>query len=227
MVIYFGPKNLNHQYFLNSSTLKSAEVFKDLGILVDKNLNFHENLKFVTTKSFKLINMIFRIFHCNKPELYLKLYKIYILPIIFYCFNTYFTNTRTFMNSIEKIQRYFTKRLYIRTHPNSPIPHSNERLKVFELIPLESSYVRMDVLMLYKILTNRALMFNFHPHLVYTNLLELFCNLSSKLFHNSFYHRSLVFWKKYLSPHDIPLNDYQALRSFLYHNHSRFVMAAS
>ena len=73
----------------------------------------------------------------------------------FYGFNTYFINTRTFMNGIEKIQRYFTKRLFAKTHSGFPIPSYDERLKVFELLPVESSCVLMDILLLYKILSKR------------------------------------------------------------------------
>ena len=112
----FWAKNFNYQYILNSSQLQSSEIFKDLGIFVDKDLKFNEHLKFVTGKSFKLINLIFRIFHIRSPKLYINLYKIYILPVIFDGFHTYFTNTRTFMNGIGKIQLYFTKRLFAKTH---------------------------------------------------------------------------------------------------------------
>ena len=90
LVLHFGRKIFKYQYTLNASPLRSPEIFKDLGIFVDKDLKFNEHLKLVTGKSFKLINMIFRLFHIKTPELYINLYKIYILPIIFYGFNTFY-----------------------------------------------------------------------------------------------------------------------------------------
>ena len=60
IVIHFGRNNSHFQYFINSSLLQTSERVRDLGIIVDARLKFAEQLKFIRSKCFKIINLIFK-----------------------------------------------------------------------------------------------------------------------------------------------------------------------
>ena len=94
----------------------------------------------------KLINLIFRNFRVKNFHFYNKLYKIYILPSIFYRLPVYFINT------IEQIQKYFTKRVYKRCFPNEKILLYIDRLKSINMPSLESQCVKVDLCTLFKVI---------------------------------------------------------------------------
>jgi hypothetical protein len=135
-MIHFGPKNKMNSYNINGILLDSREYIRDLGILVDNNLNFSEHIKLVKTRCFKIINLIFRFFHI----------------LLSYGIHIYFTNTKNSMSNIEKIQKYFTRRLFYKIHGKKSRPHYLDRLKFFHLHSLESFIIKSYHLLLYKIL---------------------------------------------------------------------------
>ena len=76
-----------------------------------------------------------------------------MLPSIFYGLPIYgyLTNTCFSINNIEKIQKYFTKRVYKRC-PHQKIPHYIDRLKSIIISTLESQCVKTDLFTLFKMI---------------------------------------------------------------------------
>lgn len=102
--------------------------------MIDSTLKFAEYLHFMRSKCLKVMNLIFEI-------LRLKLCKIYVLPNIFYGLpNTWFC-----INSIEKIQKYFTRILYQRCFPNKEIPSYIDRIKSINIPLLKSECLEIDL----------------------------------------------------------------------------------
>jgi hypothetical protein len=122
-VIHFGSNNNTYSYSINGLLLDSRENIRDLGIVVNNKSNFSEHMRLVKSRCFKMINLIFRFFRVKDQEFYCKLYKIYVLPLLSYGAPVYFTNTKTCINNIEKIQKYFTRRLFHKIHGKTRRPH--------------------------------------------------------------------------------------------------------
>ena len=227
-VIHFGPNNNMYSYNVNGLLLDSREDIRDLGIIVDNNLSFSEHTKLVKTKCFKMINLIFRFFHVKDQEFYCKLYKIYVLPLLSYGAPVYFTNTKTCMINVEKIQKYFTRRLFHKIHGKTPRPHYSDRLKLFNLHSLESYIIKLDLLLLYKIVHD-LIDSTFKPVLSTHKVTRfIFQSTVSRKYRNSFFHRSLVLWNKYISPkfHSFPLN-FDSFSMFLSTNQSNFTFGSA
>ena len=77
----------NHHYRvcrLGSDCITSSTVEKDLGILVNNKLKFHEQCSAVVVKANRLLGMIRRSFDCTNAEMILRLYKSLIRPVIEY-----------------------------------------------------------------------------------------------------------------------------------------------
>ena len=111
----------------------------------------------------------------------------------------YFTNTYFCINSIEKIQKYFTKRVYKRCFPNEKIPHYIDRLKSINMPSLESQCVKIDLCTLFKVIGG-LIDVPFKPVYSARNPSRIIYQSSkSSLFKNSFFHRSLILWNKYIA----------------------------
>ena len=97
-----------------------------------------------------LINTLLNIdFLKNNKKLLVKLFKIYIIPIIEYCSPLYYPIHQKEINNIESIQRYFTKKLFKKSHSQCYI----HRLHNLGLPSLESRLILLDLLHLYKVHT--------------------------------------------------------------------------
>ena len=220
-VIHFGKNNSHFKYSIGSFNLNSKNLIKDLGILIDSKLKFVEHLHLVRSKCHKLTNLIFKIFKIRNAAFYCKLYKIYVIPNIFYGLPIYLTNTCFCINSIEKIQKYFTRRLYQRCFPNENIPNYIDRIKFFNIPTLESQCLKIDLCTLFKILKN-MIDVPFKPLFSTRNSSRIIYQPSkSNLFRNSFYHRSLVLWNKFISSRaGSDSLTYPSFVSYLDKNHS-------
>ena len=152
------------------------------------------------------INFIFRHFKSKDCNLYLRLYSIYIEPIISYGISLYGAASLSNVNSIEKILKYFTKRLWNRLYPLIPAPCYLSRLSKFNLTSIELNRIRSDFILFFKILRNfpavpsLSITFSkFCSHRVTVNLIK------SKSTRRFFLHRTSMLWNKLV--HDNSFND--------------------
>lgn len=142
----------NFTYKLDCFLLPFERDVRDLGVRVDSNFSFQSHVHYVNTSSKRLINLCFKMFASSSLEVFLNFYKIYVIPVIMYCSSIYSLISVQNISRIEKIQKYFTKRLYARLYPKMPIPNYNDRLVVFQLKPLEALLIKSDLCILYRLL---------------------------------------------------------------------------
>ena len=117
--------------------------------------------------------------------------------------------------SIERIQRYFTKRLHMRLYPLQTVPDYAKRLKTFGLTTIETRRNEHDLICLYKIANKQMLATNINIKfsLQKSNriILSRVRSNSARLF---FQHRASVLWNKLISTHP-PFSSISELRTFL------------
>ena len=141
----------NNDVFYNN-TLHDSELpllpsTKDLGVIVDANLNFHEHVAHVVAEARKRCFLIFRCFYSYNAKSLMLGYKSYILPIVSYCTPVWSPCTIQDIDLIESVQRSFTKKI-----PELSTLSYNERLTRLNLPSLELRRLRHDLLFCYKIL---------------------------------------------------------------------------
>ena len=81
-ILHFGRNNPNKIYKLYGEKLKNTECERDLGILIDNRLTFKHHLLCVRKKCFRLINIFFKLFHSNDGSFFVRLFEIYIRPVL-------------------------------------------------------------------------------------------------------------------------------------------------
>jgi hypothetical protein len=133
-------------YVFNSDVIPRVDTVTDLGIVVDKNLNFAEYINACVSKAFSRSFLIFKGFACRNSQLLVKAFTTYVRPLLEY--NTYIWSPSDVgnINKIERVQRRFTKRI-----PSVSSLSYNDRLKALGLDSLEYRRLRYDLVMMYKI----------------------------------------------------------------------------
>ena len=105
-------------YELNGDTLRKADSFRDLGLEVDSSLSFKVHVQNIRVLCYRLINLCFKYFIIREPAPFIRFYRVYVVPIVIYCSSIYVFVSISNIKNVERIQKYFTKRLYARIHPN-------------------------------------------------------------------------------------------------------------
>ena len=112
-MLHLGSKFVqsNADYFIKNQTIVSLSEVRDLGILLDDGLRFNRHISQIITKAYQRNAVIFGGFYTRNVTFLIRAYKTYIRPILEYCtqiWNPYLIGEIT---AIEKVQKYFTKRL--------------------------------------------------------------------------------------------------------------------
>ena len=110
---------------------------RDLGILYNSKLCFHGYIDEIVSKAYQRINLLFRSFVSGNVCILTRAYITYVRPLLEYCSFIWSPYRICYIEKIEGIQRYFTRR--VLKHVGLPYM---ERLSVLKLESLESLEVR-------------------------------------------------------------------------------------
>jgi hypothetical protein len=138
---------LNETYCIDSTPLPNCDCVRDLGVLVDKKLNFSEHISRLTRKAIVRSKLIRKCFTSKNTETLVKAFKVYVLPITEYCSQIWSPHLRKDINLLESVQRKFTRWL-----PGLRGKTYTERLDVTGLERLDVRRLRLDLLLAYKII---------------------------------------------------------------------------
>ena len=205
-------------YTCEGTIIPTVHKIRDLGVIVDDTLSFRDQVMNIKYKSLKLISMLFKSLSSTSAALYLFAYLSFIIPTIEYGSFLFALNSKNNIKTLEKIQRIFTRRLFLRCRAvGSVIPHYRERLREFHLSTLENRFNRSDLLTLYKIINHGISVPSFqisfstrHSHLIILRPVRL------SLYKNSFFHRSLTDWNKCIKDRNLSPRDFSRLLSHLF-----------
>ena len=130
----------------------------------------------------------------------MKFYKIYVFPKVTYCSSIYSLISVNNIDQIEKIQKYFTKRLYLRLYPKTAIPKYSDRLVLFKLDLLEIHFIKRDLCTLYRLVNNILEIPGLHlPRSTrLPNRLQV-PSVRSTADRSFYLHRTIMIWNKFLS----------------------------
>jgi hypothetical protein len=136
-------------YVINNINLPYCNPIPDLGIMVDSSLSFKDHINNIVSKSMQRSGILFRGFISRDLSLMRKAFVTYIRPILEYNSNVWNPSHKQLIDSIEAVQRRFTKRIPSLTGLSYP-----ERLASINLESLELRRLRTDLIMYFKILNN-------------------------------------------------------------------------
>ena len=113
MLLQHGKQdNLKQPYRINENViLEKAEYAKDLGILVDSELKFNQQIDTCTTSASQIAGWTLRVFHSRSKEVMLVLYKALIRPKLEYGCMVFHPQQIGEISKLESVQRTFTHRI--------------------------------------------------------------------------------------------------------------------
>ena len=138
---------INANFSINNETLPNVASVVDLGVTIDSNLKFSLHTGKITRKAFARSNLILKCFVSRDSATLIKAFITYVRPLLEYNSPVWSPFLLKDINSLESVQRRFTKRL--------PCMHNisyDERLSMLGLERLEARRLRIDIITTYKIL---------------------------------------------------------------------------
>jgi len=133
-------------YHVDHVVLNTVDKVRDLGIYIDSKLKFAEHINLMVAKAHRRANQILRCFLSRDNEILVKAFVTYVRPILEYSSPVWSPHTLGMINSIESVQRRFTKKLC----GMSSLSY-DERCTCLRLDRLELRRLHCDVLTCFKI----------------------------------------------------------------------------
>lgn len=147
-VLHIGPKNPHLQYSIDGIPLNAVSSQVDLGVTVSNDLKWDNHIIEVVKRANSLLYMIRKSFSCINTDLFLKLYKSYVRPLLEYAYQVWSPYFKKDIDILEKVQRRATKMVLFLRHKSY-----EDRLDTLGLTTLEKRRQRGDLIETYKILT--------------------------------------------------------------------------
>ncbi|CAH2086205.1 unnamed protein product [Euphydryas editha] len=147
-VLHIGCNNPKKEYVVNSKKLRSVDSQKDLGITITHNLKWDKHIINITRRANSMLYLIRKAFLHIDKELFVRLYKSYVRPILEYGFQIWSPYFQKDITLLEKTQRRATKMVT----GLSKLQYE-QRLKCLELTTLDARRQRGDLIETYKVLT--------------------------------------------------------------------------
>ena len=165
-VLHIGKNNPQYDYYMTDGNsrnkLDSTVAEKDLGVIIDPNLDFDNHISATVKKANRLSGMLMRNITYKHKDIILPLYKSLIRSVLEYGNPVWNPHLRKHINLIEGVQRRITKCI-IGTKNMS----YEERLAFLKLPSLEFRRLRGCLIEVYKILHG------FYDTKTTTNLFQL------------------------------------------------------
>lgn len=132
---------------LDNCALPIVSQTKDLGVVVSNNLSPSAHVNDIAARAHKRANMILRTFVSQDVSLLIRAYLVYVRPVVEYNTVVWSPYTIKDIETIERVQRRFTKKL-----PGLRKFSYDERLSRLRLHSLELRRLLTDLVWCYKIL---------------------------------------------------------------------------
>lgn len=146
-VLHLGSANPRAKYRLDNSDIESVDLQKDLGVLIASNLKWEDQIISIVKKANSFLYVIRRSFQLFTVEVFLKIYKTYIRPLLEYGFQVWSPYFQKDINLLESVQRKATKLPQVLRHKSY-----EERLLTLRLTSLEERRLRGDLIETFKII---------------------------------------------------------------------------
>ena len=144
-----GIDKFNFDYSIDGNVIESVESMCDIGVHIQSNLKFTIHCNHVIKKAYFQIHNIFNTFKHQSSDFYLKLYTCYVRPILDSCSQVWSPIQKGNIDRIEKVQRYFTRRL-----PGLADMPYTDRLHYLHIESLEERRIKSDLTLFYKWINN-------------------------------------------------------------------------
>ena len=170
--------NFPHNIIIDNIPLERKKSTKFLGVLIDVNLNWNEQIRHIITCISRNVGILYKTKHYLPKNILVMLYNSLILPYVSYCNLVWATSAKTKINSIYLLQkkalRICTGSQYL-AHTN-PLFYELKTLKVSDINTLQ------NLLFMFKY-TNKLLPHSFKNFFTLNSAIHSYPTRNSPNFH--------------------------------------------
>ena len=149
-ILQLNPQySLKYQYTMNNLQLTTCNQIRDLGVIIDENLNFSVHIDTVARKAGLVSNIIFHNFKCRDVRFLAMAYAAYVRPILEYANESFFPKYKKDLCKLENVQRSYTRRI-----PALREMTYRQRLSKMGLETLELRRIKSGLIFIFKYLNN-------------------------------------------------------------------------
>ena len=141
------PPGHSQYYVICNQIIQPSIHVHDLGLLYDSKLCFKEYIAEFVARAFQRVNLLLRSFISGNVFILTKAYITYVRPLLEYCTYLWSPYQNYLIDKIERVQRYFSRRVLFRTK----LPYLT-RLEILKLETLEMRRIKFDLKLCYKII---------------------------------------------------------------------------
>ena len=138
------PASLNMSFVTKSSSRQYICVTL---VSYTTLLCFNEYVAEIVARAFQCVNLLLRSFSSGNVLILTKAYITYVRPLLEYCTYLWSPYQNYLIDKIERVQRYFSRRVLFRTK----LPYLT-RLEVLKLETLEMRRIKFDLKLCFKII---------------------------------------------------------------------------
>ena len=109
MTMHIGRTNPKHSYNMGGTELAVTAGEKDLGVLVDDELEFDKYIRAIVNIANRVLGMIKQDFTYLDKEIFLNLYPVLVRPLLEYCVQVWLPYKLMHIDLIEGVQIQATK----------------------------------------------------------------------------------------------------------------------
>ena len=135
------------RYKINGVELKFVPHHRDLGVIIDVKLKFHDHVTTVVGRVGGLMGNLLRSTVCRSREFMLTLFVSHIRPMIDYCSSVWNVGYLGDMRKLESLQRKWTREIQ-----GMDEMQYEDRLRVLGLFSIYGRLLRKDLIKIWKIL---------------------------------------------------------------------------
>ena len=150
VVMKFGvrtaARDVRSGYFLGDTELSQVQSHRDLGVIVDPSLRFHDHVNDIVRKSSGLSNGLLRSTVCRSRDFMLSVFISHIRPLLDYCSTVWNMGFLGDCRKLESVQRRWTKEVLGLEEMDY-----NSRLRDLGLYSVYGRMLRCDLLKLWKV----------------------------------------------------------------------------
>jgi hypothetical protein len=118
-----------------------------ISVMTVSNFIISRILTFNYERCGRMVNCLLRSFQLHNTSFLVNMFKVFVRPIVDYCYSIYCPHTLQNVQLIESIQRSFTRRIICNDGMSYP-----DRLNLLELETLERRGIKNDLIKAYKII---------------------------------------------------------------------------
>ena len=110
-ILRLGRKNPNFPYYIGNQCISSKDCQKDLGVIITKDLSWSVQVASIVKRANSLSYILFKAFSRPSSQIFSKLYKTYVLPILEFASVIWSPWLIRDKDNLEKVQRRLTKKV--------------------------------------------------------------------------------------------------------------------